>query len=168
MIVTSTGIINGIIQDKYGSHGEHFNENGVPTFSLPIKIEDAPANTVSFAIVLEDKDAYPVTCGFSWIHWLAANITRNELKENESQTADDFIQGINSWTSIQGNQQSKKLSCYYGGMTPPNKAHTYEIHVFALDKMLNLKNGFLLNELYHEMDNHILDQYTLKGIYGNC
>ena len=56
MIVTSTGIINGIIQDQYGGRGKYFNENGVPTFSLPIKIEDAPKNTVSFAIVLEDKD----------------------------------------------------------------------------------------------------------------
>ena len=48
-----------------------------------------------------------VTGGFAWIHWLAANIRRNELKDNESQTADDFIQGANSWTSFQGNQQSK-------------------------------------------------------------
>ena len=93
----------------------------IPTFSLPFKIENAPENTVSFALVLEDKDAYPVTGGFAWIHWLAANITRNELKDNESQTARDFIQGCNSWTSIQGNQQSKKLSCCYGGMTPPDK-----------------------------------------------
>lgn len=167
MIATSAGIINGIIQDQYGSRGEHFNENGVPTFSLPLKIANAPVNTASFAIVLEDKDAYPVTGGFVWIHWLAANITRSELKDNESQTADDFIQGTNSWTSLQGNQQSKELSCYYGGMTPPDKAHVYEFHVFALDKLLNLKKGFLLNELYHEMDGHILERYTLKGIYKN-
>lgn len=167
MIATSAGIINGIIQDQYGSRGEHFNENGVPTFSLPLKIENAPVNTASFAIVLEDKDAYPVTGGFAWIHWLAANITRSELKDNESQTAGDFIQGTNSWTSLQGNQQSKELSCYYGGMTPPDKAHVYEFHVFALDRLLNVKKGFLLNELYHEMDGHILEQYTLKGIYKN-
>ncbi|NRV90230.1 hypothetical protein DFH69_001753 [Clostridium beijerinckii] len=142
MIATSAGIINGIIQDQYGSRGEYFNENRVPTFSLPLKIEDAPVNTASFAIVLEDKDAYPVTGGFVWIHWLAANITRSELKDNESQTAEDFIQGTNSWTSVQGNQQSKELSCYYGGMTPPDKAHVYEFHVFALDKLLNLKKDF--------------------------
>lgn len=143
MIATSAGIINGIIQDQYGSRGEYFNENRVPTFSLPLKIEDAPVNTASFAIVLEDKDAYPVTGGFVWIHWLAANITRSELKDNESQTAEDFIQGTNSWTSLQGNQQSKELSCYYGGMTPPDKAHVYELHVFALDKLLNLKKDFI-------------------------
>ena len=132
-----------------------------------IAFENAPENTVSFALVLEDKDAYPVTGGFAWIHWLAANITRNELKDNESQTARDFIQGCNSWTSIQGNQQSKELSCFYGGMTPPDKEHIYELHIFALDKLLDLKNGFLLNELYREMDGHILDSFILKGIYMN-
>lgn len=165
MVVTSTGIRNGVIQDKYGGLGNQFNENGIPTYSMPFKIEHAPKGTVSFAIILEDKDAYPVTGGFVWIHWLAANITRNELKDNESQTAEDFIQGNNSWTSIQGNKQSKELSCYYGGMTPPDKAHVYELHVFALDKLLNLKKGFFINELYHEMEGHILDQYTLKGVY---
>lgn len=165
MIVTSTGIINGVIQDQYGGRGTQFNENGVPTYSLPIKIENAPVGTLSFALVLEDKDAYPVTGGFVWVHWLAANITRNELRDNESQTAHDFVQGCNSWTSVQGNQQSKELSSFYGGMTPPDKAHIYEIHVFALDTTLNLDAGFMLNELYHKMENHILEQATLKGIY---
>ena len=96
-------------------------------------------------MVLEDKDAYPVTGGFVWIHWLAANITRNEVRDNESQTAGDFIQGCNSWTSIQGNQQSKELSCFYGGMTPPDKEHLYELHIFALDKHA-LSPGFLAFE----------------------
>lgn len=167
MVVTSTGIIDGVILDKYGSRGEHFNENGIPTLSIPFKIENAPANSISFALVLEDKDAYPVTGGFTWIHWLAANIKRSELKENESQNAKDFLQGINSWTSIQGNNQSKELSCYYGGMTPPDKPHLYELHVFALDKLLDLQNGFLLNELYHEMEGHVLAKFTLKGVYHN-
>ena len=108
-----------------------------------------------------------MTGGFAWIHWLAANITRFEIRENESQAADDFVQGRNSWTSIQGGEQTTELSCYYGGMTPPDKPHIYELHVYALDKMLDLERGFLLNELYREMDGHILDQFTLKGVYGN-
>ena len=70
---------------------------------------------MALALILEDKDAYPVSGGFAWIHWLAANITRCELQENESQTAKDFVQGLNSWTSIQGGQQEPELSCYYGG-----------------------------------------------------
>lgn len=104
MNVTSSGIIDGVILPRYGKRGTQFNENNIPTFSLPFKVENAPKETVSLAIVLEDKDAYPVTGGFAWIHWLAANITRFDIKDNESQTATDFIQGRNSFTSVQGKQ----------------------------------------------------------------
>ena len=164
MIVTSTGIINGFISKKYGGYGTQFNENNIPSYSLPFKIENAPENTFSFAFVLEDKDAYPVV-GFTWIHWLGANLKKSEVKENESQTATDFIQGANSWISVQGNQQDREQASYYGGMTPPDKAHTYELHIFALDKVLDLKRGFYLNELYEKMDGHILEEAVLKGIY---
>ena len=164
MIVTSTGIINGFISKKYGGYGTQFNENNIPSYSLPFKIENAPENTFSFAFVLEDKDAYPVV-GFTWIHWLGANLKKNEVKENESQTATDFIQGANSWISVQGNQQNREQASCYGGRTPPDKAHTYELHIFALDKVLDLKRGFYLNELYEQMEGHILEEAVLKGIY---
>lgn len=167
MKVTSTGIVNGMIDSKYGKNGTQFNENGMPTYSLPFKIENSPNQTKSYAIVLEDKDAYPVSGGFSWIHWTAANITRTEIMENESQTATDLVQGVNSWTSIQGGNQSKELSSFYGGMAPPDAPHIYELHVFALDTTLELENGFLMNDLYKKMDGHILEQYTLKGTYNN-
>ena len=101
------------------------------------------------------------------MHWLAANITRRKIEENESQIATDFVQGVNSWISIQGGQQSKELSSFYGGMAPPNEPHLYELHVYALDTMLDLNNGFMLNDLFHAMEGHILDQYTLKGEYRN-
>ena len=149
MNVTSKGIINGVIQAQYGARGTQFNENNIPTYSLPFKVENAPKGTVSLAIVLEDKDAYPVTGGFAWIHWLAANITRFEIKENESQTATDFVQGKNSWTSIQGGEQSAELSSYYGGMTPPDKPHVYELHIYAIDTMLDIKKGFGLHLQRH-------------------
>ncbi len=167
MIVKSIGIVDGIIADKYGKRGDSFNENGMPTYSLPLKIEDAPANTVSYALILEDKDAYPVSGGFTWIHWTAANITKTTIVENESQTTIDFVQGVNSWTSIQGGQQSLELSSFYGGMAPPDAPHLYELHVFALDTKLELENGFFMNDLYKKMDGHIVDEYTLKGLYNN-
>lgn len=167
MIVTSTAITNGKIDPKYGKHGDHFNVNGMPTYSLPFQIQDAPQGTVSYAIVLEDKDAYPVSGGFAWIHWTAANITRDTVLENESQKATDFVQGVNSWTSMQGGQQSKELSSFYGGMAPPDAPHLYELHVFALDTTLELEKGFYMNDLYKKMDGHILAQYTLKGLYAS-
>ena len=165
MIVTSTGISNGLIDDKYGKRGTQFNENGIPNYSIPLKIEHSPKDTVSYALVLEYKDSYPVIEGFVWIHWIVANLTRTELLENESITAGDIVQGSNSWTSVQGGKQSKDDSSFYGGMGSPDAPHIYEIHVYALNKMLDLEKGFLLNELYRKMDGHIIDSFTLKGLY---
>lgn len=167
MLVTSTGIVNGTIDPKFGKHGTQFNENGMPTYSLPFLIEGAPLETQSYAFVLEDKDAYPVSGGFVWIHWLGANLTATEVAENASQVTRDFVQGSNSWTSMQGGNQSRALSSFYGGMAPPDAPHLYELHVFALDTTLELKDGFYLNELYHKMHGHILSQYTLTGTYDN-
>lgn len=167
MRVTSAGIdANGVIADKFGKRGEK-NAHGMPIFSLPLSIENAPKGTVSYAIMLEDKDAYPVSGGFSWVHWTLANLTRTELAENESQTAKDFVQGVNSWISMQGGQQSPEASSFYGGMAPPNAPHVYEIHVYALDTMLNLSNGFYMNEMYNAMEGHVLESVTIKGSYSN-
>ncbi len=166
MKVICDGIRNGVFEDKYGVRGEK-NALGMPTHSIPLRFEDAPAGTKSFAVVLEDKDAYPVSGGFSWVHWLAANIQKNELKENESQTATDFVQGANSWMSMQGGSHPIESCSYYGGMAPPNEPHTYEVHVYALDKVLDLQNGFFMHELYRQMRGHILAEETLLGTYSN-
>lgn len=165
MKVTSSGIVNGVIADKYGKRGE-VNDFGMPLCSLPLKIEDAPENTVSYAIFLEDKDAYPVSGGFSWVHWLACDITKTELLENESQNA-SFKQGANSWISMQGGKQPIDACSVYGGMAPPDKKHTYELNVYALDCMLNLENGFLLNDLFNKMEGHVLDHVLVKATYEN-
>ena len=165
MIVSSYGIVNGVIEEKYGKRGSQFNEGGMPTYSLPVKFEDAPEGTVSYVIFLEDKDAVPV-CGFSWIHWTAANITKTILEENESITATDYVQGTNSWSGKLGGQTIEETSCY-GGMAPPDAPHVYELHVYALDTLLNLEPGFYMNELFKAMEGHILDHATIKGSYAN-
>lgn len=169
MTISSSGIVNGVIQDKYGKRGTQFTQNGMPNYSLPIKIENAPEGTKTFAIFLEDKDAIPVA-GFSWIHWVAANIKTNELEENASLLRkDEFVQGRNSWSaSLLGNDAlSVEESSMYGGMAPPNNEHTYELTVYALSDELDLKNGFYANELFHAMDGKILGQATITGTYKN-
>ena len=163
MKVTSNGIVNGIIEDKYGKRGTQFNEAEIPTYSLPLKIDNPPEGTVSYALVLEDKDAIPV-CGFSWIHWVAANITRTEIEENASVLKKDFVQGLNSWCGRLCDID-KEFTIGYGGMTPPDGPHIYELHIFALDCKLNLQEGFYMNELFKAMDGHILEQTTIKGCY---
>ena len=154
MQVSSYGIVNGIIEDKYGKRGTHFL-NQMPTYSLPFKIENAPEGTKTFAFVLDDEDAIPVA-GFTWVHWIGANLKRSEVLENESVKASDFIQGENSW--------GENL---YGGMAPPNAPHEYDLHVYALDTELPLKTGFTAKELQEAMKGHILAQTILSGTYNN-
>lgn len=166
MIVSSAGIVKGIIGDRFGVRGEQFTD-GVPSYSLPISIKHAPAGTRSYALVLLDHDAIPVA-SFSWIHWVVANLGRTELNENESIEALDFVQGTNSWSSkLLPKPMSKMRAASYGGMVPPDKPHVYTWKVYALDTKLDLKNGFYLNELFEAMEGHILDEATLRGTYYN-
>ena len=153
MKVLSSGIVNGTIKDDYGKFGEHFIQD-MPSFSIPFEIMDEPKNTVSFAVILDDKDAIPV-CGFDWIHWLIANLKKNTLIAGESSNINaEFIQGNNSW-----NQP------LYGGMAPPDKEHIYDLTVYALDTELDLSSGFSYEELLKKMEGHILDSFCLKGKY---
>jgi Raf kinase inhibitor-like YbhB/YbcL family protein len=166
MIVTSSGVVNGMMDKKYGKYGVQFYK-GMPTLSLPLKFEGYPQNAKTFAIIMEDKDAIPPT-GFSWIHWSVANLTKDSLEENASINAKDFVQGTNSWSSgLLSDPLDRYEAAKFGGPMPPDKPHTYEIHVFALDCSLELQNGFYVNELYKAMDGHVLVQYTLKAVYPN-
>ena len=101
------------------------------------------------------------------IDGITQKITRTSLEENASQTATDFVQGLNSWVSLQGGRQSPQLSARYGGMAPPNEPHTYELHVYALDTLLDLKDGFWFHEMFRQMEGHILARATVKGVYRN-
>ena len=162
MLVVSDAIQNGVISDCYGKRGNNFI-NGMPTYSLPFEILDVPSNAESFVVILDDKDSVPV-CGFVWLHWLIANLTRTSVLANESQTAKDFLQGVNSW--VKQTDFNRKLATCYGGMAPPDKGHYYELSVYALDATLKLTNGFYYNELYWVMQKHIVSVATLKGFYN--
>ena len=149
MKLTSSGIVNGKILDKYGTRGDM-------NLSMPFIFSEYPLNTVSFALVIEDYDAIEV-CGYDYIHWLVANIDLNYLDEGASITNKDYItQGVNS-----NNTNS------YIGMAPPDKMHTYDITLYALDTRLNLSNGFSYSELHNKMIGHILSQVNIKASYDN-
>ena len=165
MRVESSGIIGGIIADRFGARGTQFNLNGHGTYSLPYRVIGAPKETKSYALYLEDKDAVPVTKGFPWIPWVACNISRKYLGENESIAAQDFVQGLNSYISVQGGSQSRELSIGYCGMSPPDGPHIYELTIYALDCFLELSNGFYMNEMFRKMDGHVLESATIKGVY---
>ena len=137
MIVTSSAIKNGYFDDKYGKRGND-TEKKVPLLSFPFEIAEEPEGTVSYA----------------WIHWMAANVRKKFIPEDFSRQNKNVIQGENSWGLIG-----------YGGMTPPNTTHRYDLHVYALDTTLELQQGFSIEDLYRAMGEHILDSFTLSGKY---
>ncbi|MDD5349443.1 MAG: YbhB/YbcL family Raf kinase inhibitor-like protein [Chthoniobacteraceae bacterium] len=167
MTVTSEGIVNGVIAPPYGKHGTHFLK-GMPDYSFPLAIHNAPKGTQTFALFLEDRDAIPVA-RFSWIHWVAANLTGPTLEENASANPKGrFVQGVNSWASplLGAGKLTDAEASRYGGMAPPDKAHVYDLHVYALDTKLPLKDGFFANDLFRAMEGHILAEYKLSGSYS--
>ena len=140
MKVSSKAIVNGEFEDKYGKRGSQFSPSGMPSYSIPFEIKDAPEGTKSFAVVLEDKDAISAS-GFVWTHWLISDLKRTSVAENESISATDFTQGANTWASALGKFEIEEAS-FYGGMAPPNNRHRYELIVYALDTVLDLPRGF--------------------------
>lgn len=161
MIIVSDVMNGGVIPAKYGKYGTEMNNYGIPSISVPFSVKDVPEGTVCFALILDDVDAVPV-CGFTWIHWVAANIRKNDVPENDSVHA-DYVQGTNSWYQSNG----KAGAFGYGGMTPPDAPHTYTLRVYALDKELDLQDGFFLNEMVHAMKGHVLAVAETEGVYKN-
>lgn len=163
MKITSSGIINGKIQDKYGKFGSE-EYKGFNILSLPFKIEDAPKNTKCFAVVLDDKDAIEV-CGFTWIHWLIADLTDCDVCEDASRKS-QIVQGVTSAHS-KISPLTKEEASRYIGMAPPDKPHRYDLTVYALNEFTGLKNGFTYNNLWYSMKDHIIDSATITGIYNS-
>ncbi len=144
MVVTSSGITDGVIDPKYG-HSE---------LSLPLSIEGAPEDTACFAVYMDDPDALPV-CGYKFVHWMAVNIGVSDIPEDFSrQAGESAVQGKNDFGDSG-----------YGGPAPPDKDHTYEITVYALNAELSLSEGFTRDDFFAAVKGHSLSSVILKGLY---
>lgn len=160
-VQVSLPIVDGYLPDKYGKYApDEYKYDNHPALSFPISITSLPAETVSIALVMVDDDAIPVS-GFTWIHWAAANIpaTLTEIPEDASRD-DSFqmIQGKNSTAGGMFGATDPLQIQRYNGPQPPDKDHLYSLYVYALDTKLPLENGYWLNEFYHAIEGHILEQ----------
>lgn len=169
MQISSTNIVSNVLQNPFGSLGQQFLNKIKPTRSFQLSWQDLPKNTVSLALTLLDHDAIPV-CGFTWIHWTAANIdpSLNSLPENASLSM-KLLQGVTSWSSRllpPEVQLTLAEDQGYGGCAPPpGQTHCFTLTVYALDTLLTLQPGFYANELLTTMEGHIVDQAILKFWY---
>lgn len=142
---------NGLLPDKYGKYS-NVKIGGEPCVSMPISVENVPSGAKTLAVTFVDFDSIPV-CGFAWIHWLAANIPADisEIPENASQDcAFGMVQGTTHFSGA--------LHCRCGGPMPPDKTHNYTLTLFALDRALELSEGFSLEELTEKISGHILEK----------
>ena len=165
--VFSEAFENGRIQEKYGKMSDDVIE-GVPQLSFPIRWEDAPEGTKSFAVVFIDYDN-AIGEGIVWIHWLAANIPASAtgLEEDAARTDASLLQGKTTFMLSVSNGLDNPVSNRYGGPAPEDRPHEYELQVFALSDMLDLKPGYYYNEFLKEIRGKVLDTAVIRGMYSN-
>ncbi|HUU06460.1 MAG TPA: YbhB/YbcL family Raf kinase inhibitor-like protein [Patescibacteria group bacterium] len=130
---------NEMIPKKFTCEGEDA--------SPCLVIEGIPPQAKSLALIVDDPDAPMGT----WVHWVVYDMPPAGRIEQDSVPGK---QGMNDF----GKRK-------YGGPCPPSGTHRYFFKVFALDAMLNLKEGLSKKELEHLLQRHILEKAELVGLY---
>jgi len=119
--------------------------------SPPISWTGVPSDTVSVALIMDDPDAPMGT----WVHWVVFNLSPDVTELEQGKSGDD-TEGKNDFGRVG-----------YGGPCPPKGSnHRYFIKVYALDRMLDLKEGVTKAQVESAMRGHILAQGQLMGKYG--
>jgi Raf kinase inhibitor-like YbhB/YbcL family protein len=114
----------------------------------------------SYAIIMEDPDAKPIT---PFVHWLAWNIpaTHRHLPEG--------LQEHPRLTDPKGMLQGRtsRGNVGYFGPRPPvgDPPHRYHFQVFALDRELDVPFGAEREELIAAMQGHVIAAGELVGTY---
>lgn len=120
--------------------------------SPPLAWDDAPADTQSFALIVEDIDAP----GGVFTHWVLFDIPAevNELPEGDPVFG---IAGVNDF----------QRPGYSGPCPPPRRGdHRYIFTLYALDApSLDLSQRATRREVESAMEGHILKEARLMGRY---
>ena len=142
-IVSSAFADNQKIPDRYTCKGEDINP--------PLSFSDVPEKTKSLVLILDDSDAP----GGLWTHWTVWNIAPATSTILENSFPENSVRGITSAGSVG-----------YHGPCPPSGTHHYVFHLLALDVEFSLSPGTKPQELWTAVDNHILAQARLTGLYS--
>ena len=128
-----------------------------PDISLALCWVDSPADTLRFALIVDDPDAPAGT----WVHWLLYDLAgdNKSLAENvpkEDTLANGARQGRNDFGRIG----------YGGPCPPPGKPHRYFFKLYALDTEVGLEAGATKAEVEQAIEGHVLAKAELMGRYG--
>jgi Raf kinase inhibitor-like YbhB/YbcL family protein len=117
---------------------------------------NAPQNTKTFALVVEDPDAP----GGTFIHWVAYNIPAQVTSLPEGVPRSTEIpgggtNGINGFDHVG----------YNGPCPPPGKLHHYHFRVFALDSTIAPGDKAYADAVQSAMKGHVLATAELVGTF---
>jgi Raf kinase inhibitor-like YbhB/YbcL family protein len=148
--VSSTAFVAGqMIPKKFSCEGS----DSSPQLSWT----GVPANTKSFALIVDDHDAPAGT----WVHWVLYNLPPNMKELPESVEKQEQL----SSGALQGRNDFRKIG-YGGPCPPPGKPHRYFFKLYALDANLDLKVGANKADVERAIKGHILGQAELMGKYS--
>lgn len=114
-----------------------------------LRISGVPGDAKSLVLTIEDVDAP----SGSFFHWVVFNIPSGTTVIEE-----DSIPGARAV-----NDAKRKN---YTGPRPPSGTHRYVFKLFALDTMLDLKDGAAKEAVFSSMQGHILEESKLTGRYA--
>ena len=142
---------NAAMPRKYAADGEDV--------SPPLQWMDAPLQTRSFALIVDDPDAPdPQAPQRTWVHWVLYDIpvATRALTEDAARLklpAGTRV-GQNDWHSAD-----------YGGPAPPIGRHRYFHTLYALDTVLPDLRHPTKAQLLKAMRGHVLAEARLMGTY---
>ncbi len=147
MILTSPSFNNNeLIPQKFTCEGGDVNPE--------LRIENVPEGAKSLALIMDDPDA---TGGRTFTHWLIWNIDPKTALIKEGSRPLESVGGKNDFPRIG-----------YGGPCPPrgSKPHRYFFKLYALSKVLDLKEGASKGALESEIKKYLIAQTELVGLFG--
>jgi Raf kinase inhibitor-like YbhB/YbcL family protein len=127
--------------------------------SPPLAWSGVPANTKTFALIVDDPDAPdPAKPQRVYVHWVVYNLpaTASSLPENASKKGmpKGAVQGKNDWGKTE-----------YGGPCPPIGRHRYFFKLYALDTELTGLSSPSKADLEKAIKGHVLDTGEMIGTY---
>ena len=128
---------------KFTGDGEGVN----PTLIF----ENIPPNAKCLVLIMDDPD----TSHGTFNHWLMFNIPPKTKGIKENSTPAGAAMGKNSIGK----------SDYVPPSPPAGKPHRYIFKLYALDRMLLLKEGASKDSIELAMQGHVISQTNLTGLY---